>query len=285
MRAKASSKICVLHWRKGDENGVLRVAIQNNYAEDATVTKVQLYGKHGSQDHAGEVFIEGDDGWSEPNLEATIPANTRVEASVLVKNPKSLGDAARLVLSGPSSILPASQWLDLQPPPEPEREKAIGINAIRGLVWLEGGDELDSTNLTGLGLWATYAFTERFHLEIEALGAVTGKARFEDGPVAQTRSARLGRVHGGLLVRLGSQGVMPYLRLGVGAQGASYEMNAGTGDDSSFEFDLTWGVGGGIQLRISDEIIAGATISAGQEFDGGSRSLQGGAHIGYSWMP
>ena len=293
--------ICALRWRKSDENGLLRIAIDNRSPADATITAVQLFSKYSQEDHAGEVFIEGDEDWSEPNLEVTIPANTRVEASVAVKNLKSLGDAVRLVLSGPSSVLPASEWIDLQPPAEPEREMSLSLSASYGAAWLADGmglNELDATVLRLASVRVTVAFTELIHVEGQLAIARSGAARFDDVSFNNMSGnlehiATLGRAQIGGLLRWGGK-VQPALRAGVGFQGAGYDSSfivggsTMSGPETSFEVVMFFGVGAGVDIRLSDNFVLGVEL-AGQSPLGTSdgdlfgRAVQAGASIGYTF--
>ena len=176
-----------------------------------------------------------------------------------------------------------------------EREKALGVSGALGVIWLKdglGGERSEATDTSGLGLWVLYALSEHWHLEMGAMGAASGDARFHDVTVdgtqgELTRSAKLGRLQGSAFLRLGTEGIMPYVRFGVGAQLTSYSevFSAGEAPESSIEGDVVLGGGAGAQIRLGDHLIAGAAFGFDAELGGASRHFQGGLHLGYTWQP
>ena len=57
------------------------------------------------------------------------------------------------------------------------------------------------------------------------------------------------------------------------------------GPDVGFQFDATLYFGGGLDIRLGDQFLAGFSATFDRSMDGGSRSLVAGAHLGYSWKP
>ena len=147
-----------------------------------------------------------------------------------------------------------------------------------------------------LQLGATYGFTEHLHFEGEAMGASSGEARFEsamfDGREGTLiRTATVGRIVGGALLRFRTEKYLPYVRLGVGLQGTSYDSRftvsgvEAEGPGSSFDIDGLWYFGLGMDVHWGVSVVAGLAVSSDYLISSNSRSLQAGIHLGYTWHP
>lgn len=174
----------------------------------------------------------------------------------------------------------------------------LHLMAVAGGIWLADGlgqGRLDPTSLTGFGARVTYGFNRFLGFEAEVIGAGTGEARFGDTGLNGMqgdllRSASLGRLQVGPVVRFGRKTV-PFMRIGVGAQGASIgsrflvDGNDAPGPDSSFEFNLLGYFGAGVDFRLGEHFVAGFGLSAEQLASSDSRSIEAGIHFGYGWKP
>jgi hypothetical protein len=141
----------------------------------------------------------------------------------------------------------------------------------------------------------TYGFNRYVGLEADVVGASSGESRFEgvdfNGQQGDLlRSAKLGRVTLGGVIRMGVRRYIPVVRVGLGLQGASHnaEMEVGgvrmTGPDVGFEFSLLVNIGAGLDIRLGDHFTAGINFTGtgkGSEL----YSLEAGVHLGYSWKP
>ena len=183
-----------------------------------------------------------------------------------------------------------------------EKEKdrvTLHLTAVAGGIWLSDGlqtNRLDPTSLTGFGARVTYGFNRYFAFEADSIGASTGEARFGDATFEGMqgelmRSASLGRVKTGAVIRFGSRTV-PTLRIGVGAQGASIDSrflidgSQVSGPGSSFDFNLLGYFGAGVDFRLGEHFVAGFGLSAEQLASSDVRSsIEAGLHIGYGWKP
>jgi opacity protein-like surface antigen len=176
---------------------------------------------------------------------------------------------------------------------------SLHVQAMVGGIWLanpQDDADLDPTSVKGLGARVTYGFNRYVGFEADVVGAKSGESRFEDvdfnGQQGDLlRSAKLGRVTLGGVIRMGVRRYIPVVRVGLGLQGAShnaeFEVGGGrmAGPEVGFEFNLTWSVGAGLDIRLGDHFIAGATVSGTQLMAGNSRSIDAGVHLGYSWKP
>ena len=153
----------------------------------------------------------------------------------------------------------------------------IGPRASLGACWLAETAEsnnFEATRCFVLGARLVKGFYQAVAFEAEAALGWTGNADFAN----EARSARFGRVTLGGLLRFG-EWTIPYVRLGLGAQGADYN---DTG--SSFELTTFFTLGGGVDVRIGNNILAGFSISLNSTGDQ-ARALDAGLHIGYGWNP
>lgn len=290
--------ICGTHWGTVGDDGVLRFVIDNQLGRTIRVSRVSVFDEVTVADRAGAVFIDGQKTQGDGELLVEIPARARVEGSVLVRDPRSVGSVVRVMVAGPSQVVHAIQWIELQPPLERawEEEKAFGVVGAAGAAWLSGGlgqgDRLDATTLRSFGVWSWYAVSKRLQIELGGLVAQTGTARFPDTEIdgvqgELTRRMRLVQALGGVVFRLEPDGTIPYVRFGIGSQIAVFResFSAGEDPDSSLDFDLLWNAGFGVQRRLSDQVILGAALSISQEFDNETRYVHGGLHLGYTWLP
>ena len=220
----------------------------------------------------------------------------------------------RLVLSEPSgsrtvtAAIPRFEGIGYPETEEQERRRlekernqrwgkqvALGPRMTYGACWLTSGldnnDELEAVGCTSVGAYFVKGFHEYFALEVEAFGGWTGTARFDDVTIGEaagdlTRSAQYGRIalHG--VARFSGGKAAPYIRVGAGAQGVSYdpEFNAGEAPDTDLELRTFFALGGGINFRVGEHLVGGivaAISSEGTEV----RALNAGLHLGYSWSP
>ena len=174
---------------------------------------------------------------------------------------------------------------------------SLHLQALGGYIWLEDGpalNELDATAFRGLSARVTYGFNRYVALEVEIAGGSSGKARFDmfDGMSGDVvRSAEFGRAYVGGLLRLGYK-TIPIVRVGLGFQGArlATEVRADGSDavtfsDKSLEFEGIVIVGGGLDIRLGESLvawIAGTAVLRGVEE---LRALGASVHVGYSWKP
>lgn len=171
----------------------------------------------------------------------------------------------------------------------------VGPRVSYGACWFASGLEddngLEAASCTSVGAYFVKGFHQYFAFEVEAVGVWTGDARFEDAQGGLTRSATLGRFAAHGVARLAGGKTVPYVRMGAGVQGISYDSQVsmgGTstdGPDDSLEFTSFFTLGGGVQTRIGNNIIAGFAISYMSAIDIDYRSLDVGIHIGYGWNP
>ena len=291
--------LCGLRWGQVGDDGVLRVLIDNSSFSPVTITGISVFDDRTAVDRVRALYIDGRSAENPAqDVLLTIPPRTRVEGSILVRDPGTVDGLLKVVVEGPSRVLHAAQWIDLQrpaKPEEPEREKALGIHGAGGVIWLRDefeGRRSKPTDTAGAGLWLLYAWSEHVHVQLDAMGLSTGEVRFADTTVngvqgELTRSAKVARVQGSGVLRLGTRGIMPFLRLGVGVQILSYSetFSAGEPPESSLEAGVLFGGGGGAQLRLGSRVIAGVELGFAAELGGGAPHLQGGIHLGYTWQP
>jgi hypothetical protein len=276
--------------------------------------EAQVFGPERSEDHAGAAHVQMP-AIPVEGLVGRLPVGKRARGAVLVQGAKALTGPMTILLGekggGRPAMVTVGHWMPLQteqaltgweirpaPPPDPEKDKvSLHLQGVYGAVWLGDGaglDKSDATSLKGLGVRAQYAFNRYIAVEGEALGASTGTARFEgvtyDGMQGDlTRSASLGRVQFGGVLRLGKQ-IVPLLRLGVGLQGASHRgtLTTATGEapgPDAFEFDTIFFYGTGLDIRLGDHFRAGITLSGVQRFSSGFQAIEAGIHLGYAWKP
>lgn len=193
----------------------------------------------------------------------------------------------------------AKEKAEIQKREAKEKERVtLHVLGVAGGIWLQESQtegRLDATSMTGLGARVTYAYNRHLAVEGEALGASTGNARFAnasfDGMQGELlRSATLGRVQAGGVLRLGRQ-IIPLLRVGLGAQVSSIDSrfvidgSEAPGPGHAYDFDPLWYLGAGMELRPTEHLVAGFTLTTEKMASSASRTLEAGIHIGYGWKP
>ena len=159
----------------------------------------------------------------------------------------------------------------------------LGPTVSFGGCWLadgiDGTSTVDATTCTIAGLRVTKGFFESVALQAEVTGGATGDAKFD----AFTRSAKFGRATISGVVRLGAYSI-PYVQLGIGAQGTNYDVSDG-GPEGSFEFASFWTFGAGYDMRFGDLLIGAQVVGeVGMQDDKLFRNaLSIGVHLGYGW--
>lgn len=151
----------------------------------------------------------------------------------------------------------------------------LGLRVAYGACRLTSSadrEAFESANCTMLGGRLVKGITEMLAFEVDAAGGSTGNADFG----TSTRSARIGRVTLGGLLRFG-EWTIPYARVGLGAQGVSYENS-----DASLDIDGLWYVGMGIERRFGTHLLAGVSASF---VDSDMRALSAAVYFGYGWNP
>jgi hypothetical protein len=186
-----------------------------------------------------------------------------------------------------------------------KREKAargwlsLQAQGLAGFLWLANPletEKLDATSVIGLGVRFTYSVMSFLFFEAAAVGARSGESRFADvmfdgvqGDLL--RSAKLGRMQGGFLMYFSDSSYRPFIRAGLGLQGASHtaELEVGgvrmPGPEVGFELNPLWFFGAGVDMRLGSHIVAGVGLSIEQLVGSSSRSIEAGVHLGYSWKP
>ena len=159
-----------------------------------------------------------------------------------------------------------------------ETQLILGPRYAYGTCWLTGGidsETVETTSCQTFGVRLVKGITEMIAFELDAAGGWTGDADFG----ASTRSANFGRVTGGGLLRFG-EWTIPYFRLGLGAQGASYKNS-----DEPLDVALMTYVGVGIERRIGEHVLLGVATSFEQQIGSDLRSLSAAVYAGYGWNP
>ena len=96
--------------------------------------------------------------------------------------------------------------------------------------------------------------------------------------------ASFGRAGFGGLLRFGDQ-VSPYLRLGIGLQGASFnaEFTEGPEPESSLEFTELLTFGAGVDTRIGSNVLIGLAGTVNRLGRDDQLSVNVGLHLSYGW--
>lgn len=183
---------------------------------------------------------------------------------------------------------PADDWEREILAREAREKRAVQLilspSMAAGYCWLgigiDGMSDVDATSCLMLGGRLVKGITETFAFQAEIMGGSTGAAEFE----GFTRSANFGRATLGVMLRFGDMRI-PYARVGVGAQGTSYNVSDG-GPETKFEFSVLWTFGAGYDLRLG-KLLIGVEVFAEQRMDDNQfkNSLGLGAHFGYGWNP
>lgn len=172
------------------------------------------------------------------------------------------------------------------------KQVILGPSASYGACWfasgLEDSNDLEAASCTSVGAYLVKGFHQYLALEVEAVGAWTGDAQFEDAESDLTRSAKLGRFTALGVARLAGGETVPYLRLGIGLQVASYDSAVSLGEAPDSDTDLTsfFAFGGGVHYRLGSHLLARFDISYSQALgELMHRSLEVGLRVGYGWNP
>ncbi len=302
-----------VEWVHSGQQRILRFMIQNSETDDVNVADVDVFNELKTKNHAGPVAIgEGKDSPVVPMSSFSMPgapvlgvvkAGKTSKASVLIRDPGSLGRHVTLVVNGPKGILRGYRVVPVDPPilsPAQRRARQVSVGAVLrgGAFWHGSGTEqrlLDSTSMTTLGLRVVKGFTDTWAFHGEFVGGRTGEAYFPNASWDNMngdirRRALFGRALGAGVLRFG-QKYMPFMRLGVGVQATSHEstfLTGGTtmdGPGASFEVNGIWTIGAGLDIRLGRRWIAGASASFDQLWGNDSRSIGAGIYLGYVGNP
>ncbi len=302
-----------VEWVYSGKQRILRFMIQNRESNDVNVADVEVINEFKTKDHAGPAAIgEDEDSPAAPVSSFSMPgapvlgvvkAGKTSKASVLIRDPGSLGRRVTLVVNGPKGILRAYRVVPVDPPilsPRQRRARqvSVGVQLRRGAFWHGNGTEqrvLDSTSMTVLGVRAVKGLHENWAVTGEVVGGKTGEAYFDgvswrdmEGEVR--RRATFGRITVGGVYRLGRTYV-PFVRLGAGVQATSHDstfITGGTtmdGPGASFEVDGIFTMGAGLDIRLGRHWLAGVGASFDKLLSSDSRSVGAGIYIGYAGNP
>ena len=140
------------------------------------------------------------------------------------------------------------------------RQLVAGPRLSYGACWFtsgqDGEDDLESTSCMAAGAYVSRGFHEYVALEVEAVGGATGEARFDTAQGPRTRSAKFGRFTGRAAARFADGKTVPFVALGAGIQGTSY-------DDPDSDLDITGflNFGGGLEYRLGEHWRVRADLS------------------------
>jgi hypothetical protein len=321
-RATGTAKVIISNfqavWSKPNEM-VLKFDVENTGPVAFEWAESQAYGADPEVNHARAARIRTPADPPE-GLVGRLAPGQRAQAAIIVERFKDISGPMTVVLQEhggerkvmavldhwtavPMQTHHTVQMMELRPvePPDPERGKtSLHLQGVYGAIWLGDGaglDKSDATSVTGLGVRAQYAFNRWLAVEGEALGASTGDSQFRgvtyDGMQGDLRrSASLGRVQFGGVLRLGEGPYILPLRLGVGLQGASHSgtLATATGDvpgPESFEWTALFSFGTGLDVRLGPfrAGIACSVMNPWGDYDLSRRSIEAGLHFGYAWKP
>jgi hypothetical protein len=280
--------------------------LENLTASEYPIGALRLLDAKISRDYTAGVHFESSR--SPPdNLLAVIPARGHLSGFTFVTTPLAIETPLSLLIrSGPTTVAAQIQYWELVPRSAPTKpELSLHVQAVGGAIWLGDGidlEELDATTLKGLGVRVEYELSKRLSVEGELMGASTGDAEFRgvayEGMQGDLmRSAALGRVQIGGVLRLGKKKIIPTVRLGLGLQGASHDAvftpaaGASVEPDVGFELSAIVHFGAGLDVRLGEHFLAGAGVTAilvASRFTAepaSSNAIEAGLHLGYSWAP
>lgn len=235
----------------------------------------------------------------------TIRRGSQTTVAVAVRVPPGTPtDSLRLQLTPLGQAPIAAQMPRYRMVPETEAQRRrrlwskqliIGPRVSYGACWLASGlddDSLAATNCQIFSIYFIKGFHEYFAAGVEAAVGWTGDALFENEPDDFMRNAMLFRVIAYGDLRFAAGKAVPYLRLGLGAQAASYDaklIDGGTAMEASSDLAAFFSFGGGLSYRLSEQITAGVNLSVtlpgpslGEDADTGG-ALEGGLYFGYGW--
>ena len=190
-----------------------------------------------------------------------------------VKVPEFTGVAtAILVAMGPKTAQ-RHRWA---------RQLVAGPRISWGACWLtsgqDGEDDLENTSCMAAGAYVSRGFHEYVALEVEAVGGATGEARFDSAQGPRTRSAKFGRFTGRAAARFADGKTVPFVALGAGIQGTSYD-----DPDSDLDIAAFFTVGGGLLYRLGEHWSARADVSLSEVREDFYRALDVGVSLSYGW--
>ena len=288
-------------WARFKNEWYLIFDFENGDRSNYPVGHVALTDEYNRANHARAVYVE--DGRIDPNDKTltTVPRGRRQQMAVLIDDPDGLGDYVTLAVTEPDGSRRIQRtkipvW-DLTPPPDENVGKiTLSVKGVLGAVWLAdgvGADRLEATMLRGIGIGATYGFTEYWNVQVDAIGANSRSANFgeiiSDGELGDLeRSVSLARFQVGGLLRWG-QRYLPSIRLGAGLQIARHRSAffgaTSSQPKSSLEFTTYLSLSAGLDMRINDNVIAGITASIVEPRDREmlSRTIHAGFHLSYDW--
>ena len=298
--------ICGTGWGRGRKDGMLGLTIINNRHSEVEGDALEVFSKvENSPNRAGGVSVKGSDEPFDGVTRIKLPALGRVDLSVVVHEPATVGDSLYVVLKGPSGVL-AAEWVGLKP--KPRKKITLSAYGAYGAAWLaegSGENRTDATSLETLGARVAYSANEQsdvsFSLEAALGVAWTGNSQFSSAIVDGVqgdleRSALLGRLQVGGVLRLGKT-IRPTVRLGVGAQLASIDSSfvpASGGmspmESSSIEFGVFLAAGAGVDVWIGEALLLGIGLGfetplGNVQDDALGRSVGVGLHLGFAWEP
>ena len=270
------------HWGKIERERLLFIEVENGDPRNFPIGRVGVVDEYGIADHNRAVYVESGKRDPAENIIATVPRGQRLKLAVLIRDPESLGDYVTVSVSDPEGNRTIQRekipvW-DLTPPPHDNVGRvAISITGGYGATWLGDGmnvGQLDATTLRMVGARITYGLAEYINVEAQVSLGWSDDARFEgvefkDMVGELTHRATLGRAQLGGLIRWGDT-YLPTLRLGIGAQGTSYDSrffvdgNQLDGPDVAFEVLAFLTFGGGIDIRLGEHLQAGFELAMQQ---------------------
>lgn len=277
----------------------LVVGATNRGAQTVPLKEIRVSAPHSMRNHVSFIRLESQHPPSSGRL-VDIPPGDKVEGYMSIDEPLALGKYALVTLVAANGQS-RTESIQIWPPPdgptkeELERERlakqsVLGPSTSLGACWLSSGVANDTNEqVTGcgtIGLRFTKGFMTHLAFDLEMVGGWTGSVTFGD----QTRTATFGRAIASGLLRWGN-GTVPYFRMGVGLQGLKHSsefMMDDTGredPDSSLQIKGTVLLGGGVDVRLAGNLIAGAVFSSLLRWDGNPQSLDFGVNLRYGWSP
>ena len=259
--------------------------------------------------HAGFTRVESSQPANNGRL-AEIAPGDEAQGYVSVENPLRIGKYATVTLTSTSG-LSWSQSVQIWPPPdgpttrelELAKQASVSVRLVGGAFWVVDGlatEDLAATRFTGLAVRYSKGLSMLFAFEAELVGARTRTACFEDITIEGKqgdllRSATVGRVQVGGALRFGGATILPLARIGLGLHAASYttefiaepmQMNGPEpSPESSTEYIGLVALGGGLDIRVTDDVLIGATASALLQGTEKLRTFELGLHLSYGWLP
>ena len=232
----------------------------------------------------------------------TLREGKQAEVIVAAQVPPDIGpERLRLITAEHGRPPVAAQFPRYRLVPETQKQKQrriwskqviVGPRVSYGACWLasglDGDDSLESTSCKALSAYFAKGLHENFAAGAEVAVGWTGNALFEGEQSEVMRTAMHFRVTGYGDLRFGGGKTVPYLRLGVGAQATTYdvEFTGSVEPSSSSEVVPFLAFGGGIQVRLGKNFLGAAAVNATTV--GGMEELSAlefGVQVGYGWNP